>query len=137
MKKYLKLFLHRGLIFGGFGPIITCTIFLIISQFESINLSATEVFITIFSTYLLAFVHAGSSVFNQIEEWPLMKSVFFHFISLYLAYILCYTVNSWIEFSWITILIFTIIFVLIYLIIWLIVFIIIKQTTKEMNKKIA
>ena len=30
MNKYLKEFLHRGLIFGGFGPLVAGIVFLII-----------------------------------------------------------------------------------------------------------
>ena len=137
MNKYIKSFLYRGLIFGGFGPIITGLIFLFISKVEQISLSGIEVFIAIISTYLLAFVHAGASIFNQIEEWSLLKSTAFHLISLYVVYVLCYIVNSWIPFSWVAILIFTLGFILVYLIIWLTVVIIIKETTKQMNQKIA
>ena len=137
MNKYIKSFLYRGLIFGGFGPIITGIIFLFISKVEQISLSGIEVFIAIISTYLLAFVHAGASIFNQIEEWSLLKSTAFHLISLYVVYVLCYIVNSWIPFSWVAILIFTLGFILVYLIIWLTVVIIIKETTKQMNQKIA
>ena len=136
MKKYLKSFLRRGLIFGGFGPIITGVIFLIISLFSEVILSGCEVFIVVISTYLLAFIHAGASVFNQIEEWPLLKSTAIHLTTLYFAYIICYVVNSWIPFSWVAILIFTLIFVLTYLVIWLIVYIALKHATKQMNNKI-
>lgn len=137
MKKYIRSFLRRGLIFGGFGPIIAGIVFLCISIFEQVNLSGIDVFIAIISTYLLSFVHAGASVFNQIEEWSLLKSTAVHFITLYVVYVLCYIVNSWIPFSWVAILIFTLVFILIYLIVWLIVLTIIRHTTNEMNKKIA
>ena len=136
MNKYIKSFLHRGLVFGGFGPIITGIVFLFISLFDKFSLSGTEFFVVIFSTYLLAFVHAGASIFNQINEWPLLKMIAAHSITLYFAYVICYLVNSWIEFSWLGILFFTLIFALIYFVVWLVVYIIIKQTTKEMNKKI-
>ena len=81
MNKYLKAFLHRGLIFGGFGPIVVGIIYLILSMtLDSFSVSGKEMFFAIISTYLLAFVHAGASVFNQIEEWPVTKSMFFHFL---------------------------------------------------------
>ena len=136
MKKYIKSFLHRGLIFGGFGPIIVGIVFLIISILDKVSVTGTELFIMIFSTYLIAFVHAGASVFNQIKEWPLLKVITVHSITLYFAYIFCYLVNSWIEFSWLGILFFTLIFALTYLVVWMVVYIVIKQTTKQMNKKI-
>lgn len=137
MNKYLKSFLHRGLIFGGFGPIVTGIVYLILSYtIDDFTLSGKEMFSAIVSTYLLAFVQAGVSVFNQIEEWPLAKSLFCHFATLYFAYMLCYLVNSWIPFDWRVIAIFTAIFVALYFVIWLSVFFSIKAASKRMNSKL-
>ena len=49
----------------------------------NVALSGAEVLIAVLSTYVLAFVQAGSSVFNQIEEWGRAKSIGAHFISIY------------------------------------------------------
>ena len=136
MKKYLKSFLLRGLIFGGFGPIVVGIIYYIISLTTEFSLGGKEMLIAITSSYLLAFVHAGASVFNQIEEWSTLKGLGFHFLTLYLAYVSCYLVNSWIPFDWVVVLIFTLIFVVAYFIIWLIIYLIIKNTTNKMNKNI-
>lgn len=137
MSKYVKYFLHRGLIFGGFGPIILGVIYAIISYSHvDFSLSGKDVLIGIVSTYLLAFVQAGSSVFNQIEEWPLTKSLLCHFSSIYLAYVLCYIVNSWIPFDPMVIVVFSAIFAITYLIIWLTVYFIVKNTQKKLNSKI-
>ena len=137
MNKYLKAFLHRGLIFGGFGPIIVGVIYLIISLFtEGFSVSGKEMFFVIISTYLLAFVHAGASIFNQIDEWPITKSLFFHFSTLYLAYVLCYLFNDWIKFDFKIIMIFTAVFALIYFVIWAIVVISIKITEKRLNARL-
>ena len=134
MNKCVINFLHRGLIFGGFGPLVMGVVYLIISLcVEDFSLGGSEVFIAILSTYLLAFVHAGASVFNQIEEWPIAKSLFFHFGSLYLAYSLCYIVNAWIPFNIFALIIFTLIFVLAYFIIWGVVYICVKKTGKRLN----
>ena len=137
MNKYLKSFLFRGLVFGGFGPIITGIILGIISLFREVVLTGSEVFIVIISTNLLAFVHSGASVFNQIEDWPLSKSIFAHFTSLYFAYVLCYLVNSWLPFNWLDIIVFTLVFGVVYLMVWFIVYIIIKNTTNQMNKRLS
>lgn len=138
MNKYLKEFLHRGLMFGGFGPIITGIVYLILSYtLKDLSLSGVEVFIAIVSTYVLAFVHAGASIFNQIEEWPIMKSLLVNLVTLYVAYTSCYLINSWIPFDWTIILIFTAIFVAVYLAIWLVVYLSVKATTKRFNKKLG
>ncbi len=134
MKQYAKQFLQRGMAFGGFGPIIAGIIYLILSlTIQDFTLSGGEAFVAILSTYLLAFLQAGASVFNQIEEWPIAKSLLLHFLTIYIAYIGCYLVNSWIPFNPIVIVIFTAIFAVTYFVIWLTVFCIVKVTSKNMN----
>ena len=137
MKKYAKEFFHRGLLFGGFGPIIIAIIYLILQNtVTNFVLSGNEVFSAIISTYLLAFVHAGASVFNQIEEWSIMKSLLCHFGLLYVIYIACYLFNSWIPFDGNVILIFTAIFVAVYFVVWGIVYFSVRGTRRKMNAKL-
>ena len=131
MNKHLKNFLHRGLIFGGFGPIVVAIIALFVPP-----MSAKQMFVAIISTYLLAFLHAGASVFNQIEEWSMLKSLTCHFGLLYLAYVICYLVNTWIAFDVKTILIFTLIFAVIYFTVWIMVVTTIKLTSRKLNSKL-
>lgn len=137
MNKYVKEFLHRGLMFGGFGPIIFGIIVFIVSKTtENFILEAGEVFIGIVSIYLLAFVHAGASVFNQIEHWSIGKSLLCHLSTLYVAYCLCYVANTWIPFEPKILLIFTAIFMVIYFVVWGIVYFSIKATSKKFNAKL-
>lgn len=132
--RYVLQFLHRGMLFGGFGPIIAGIVYLCLScSIEGFALSGGEVLIAILSTYLLAFLQAGASVFNQIEHWPLAKSLFFHFSTVYVAYVGCYLLNSWIPFEPLVLLIFTLVFALTYAIIWLSVFLAIRATGKRLN----
>ena len=137
MNKYLKSFLHRGLIFGGFGPIILAVIYFIISKaVEGFSLNGTEILIGMISIYFLAFIQAGASVFNQIEGWSIAKSLLCHFSVLYIVYVLCYVINSWIPFSMYVILIFTLTFAVVYFITWISVFISIKIVKKRFNAKL-
>ena len=137
MNSYVKEFFKRGMAFGGFGPIIMGIIYAILEKsIVNFSLGGAEVFIAIISTYILAFVQAGASVFNQIEHWPLSKSLLFHFLSIYLAYVLCYTVNTWIPFEPKILLIFTAIFVISYLVIWFTVYLITKLVTKKLNSRL-
>ena len=137
MNKYLKEFLHRGLVFAGFGPIILGIVFLIISiTSDDFSINGGQIFLGIISTYAIAFVQAGASVFNQIEHWSLPKSLLFHFGSLYVVYFLAYVLNSWIPFEWGVIGIFTAIFVVVYFAVWITVYIIAKVTSKKLNKKL-
>lgn len=137
MNKHLKVFLYRGLIFGGFGPIVLGIIFFIIDKSVDLTLSGESVFIAIISTYLLAFIQAGASVFNQIEEWPLAKSALIHFTILFITYSAVYVLNSWIPFEPLMLLIFFFSFLIIYLIIWLTVYFSVKAHTKRLNLQLV
>ena len=137
MNIYVKRFLQRGMAFGGFGPIIAGIIYAVIdANTDNLVLTGVEVCIAIISTYALAFIQAGASVFNQIEHWSVPKSTLFHFGAIYIAYVGCYLINTWIPFEPIVIAIFTGIFAVTYLIIWSIVVITIKLTSKKLNKKL-
>jgi hypothetical protein len=137
MNNYTKEFLHRGSIFGGFGPIILGIVFCVLdATVDSFTLTGAQVLLGVVSTYLLAFVQAGASVFNQIEHWPLPKSLLCHFGMLYAAYSLCYLVNSWIPFEPMVLVIFTAIFVVGYFLIWGIVYLCVRAASRKMNEKI-
>ncbi len=137
MNSYLKNFLHRGLIFGGFGPIVAGIVFFILSfSVEGFSLTGIQVFCAIISTYILAFVQAGASVFNQIEHWPIAKSLLVHLSVLYVTYVSCYLLNSWIPFEPAVVAIFTAIFLVTYFLIWGIVYFSVKSATKKMNAKL-
>lgn len=137
MNKYLKEFLHRGLMFGGFGPIVAAIVFAILgATLDDFSIGCTEILLAVVSTYLLAFIHAGASVFNQIERWSIGKSLACHFGTLYAGYVLTYIVNSWIPFEPMVLVIFTAIFAVTYAVIWLTVFFISKSTEKKLNKSL-
>ena len=138
MNKYVKKFLHRGLMFSGFGPIVAGIVYLSIDlSGTALMLDGFDLFIGILSTYLLAFIQAGASVFNQIESWPLSRSLLFHLGSIYLAYVGAYLVNSWIPFEPIVLLIFTAAFLVTYFAIWLTVYFITRAVSKRMNERIS
>ncbi|MBE6733162.1 MAG: DUF3021 domain-containing protein [Ruminococcaceae bacterium] len=137
MNKYLKIFIHRGLIFGGFGPIIIGIIYAILQEkVDGFSLNGIQVLVAIVSIYLLAFVQAGASVFNQIESFSVPKSLFYHLSLLYLTYVACYLINNWIPFNLTVILIFTAIFLTIYFVIWITVFFSVKIVSKKLNAKL-
>ena len=130
-------FFLRGLLFGGFGPIIAGIVYLILHfTLKDLTLTGLQVFTVIVSTYLLAFIHAGASVFNQIESWPIAKSTLCHFGLLYIAYVLCYIINSWIPFEPLVLGIFTAIFAVGYAVIWLAVYVSIRVTVKQLNRSL-
>lgn len=139
MRAIWKAFLLRGMMFGGFGPIVLGVVYVCISTFGGVRLAlgASEVCLGIASTYLLAFVQAGATVFNQIEEWSVPRGLLCHFGTLYAAYVLCYLVNSWIPFDWRVLLFFTAVFVGIYLAVWLTVFFSVRSVGRRCNERLG
>ena len=138
MNIHVKNFLIRGLIFSGLGPVIAGLVFLILyccSVVENIN--AVEMFLTIVSAYILAFVAAGASVVYNVERFSIMKATVIHYVVLYLAYIMCYLINGWVKDNLMSILIFTIIFIVSYFTIWLATYFSIKTVSKRLNEKLA
>ena len=137
MNQYVRNYLQRGIAFGGFGPIVTGLV-LAIMQWSGVDvqLSGSDVLVAVVSTYVLAFVQAGSSVFNQVENWPLAKSMGIHFLSVYVVYVACYLLNRWLPFAWEMIVAFTLVFVAVYLAIWLTVYLIVRKTSQKLNQSI-
>ena len=124
--------------FGGFGPIVAGIVYAILERTVSnFSLSGTQVLLAIISTYMIAFVQAGASVFNQIDEWPLPKSLLCHFVSLYAVYVIGYLINTWIPFQAEVVLIFTGIFVAVYFAVWVTVYLIVKATSRQLNEKLG
>ena len=137
-KSYVKEYFLRGFMFAGLGPIVAGIVHLILEMNNTkIELNGYQVFSAIVTTYIIAFVHAGSSVFSRIESWSIVKQMLFQFVSIYLVYTIGYLINSWIPLKLEVILIYTGCFVLGFLLIWLIVYLITKSTAGKMNEKLV
>ena len=123
--------------FSGFGPIVFGIIVLCISYFDSVAVhSARNIFMGIVTTYTIAFVQAGVTVFNQIEHWSVPKSMLCHFGLLYVVYSLSYIANSWIPFKAEVLVTFTVIFAVVFFVIWGIVYLCVRSTSKKINEKL-
>lgn len=130
-------FLLRGLMFGGFGPVVLGIVYLILHHtLENLTLTGDEVFLGIVSTYLLAFIHAGSGVFHRIESWSPCKSCLCQMSLMYAAYVLCYVLNDWLPFDPLAIAVFTAIFVGGYGVICLIVYLSVHAAAKRLNQSL-
>ncbi|MBQ7289238.1 MAG: DUF3021 family protein [Clostridia bacterium] len=103
---------------------------------ENFSLNGTQILVAIISIYLLAFVQAGASVFNQIESFSVPKALLCHLSVLYVAYAACYLVNNWIPFNPTVLLIFTAIFLVVYFVVWVIVYVSVKTASKKLNVKL-
>lgn len=135
MKKFLKEFLFRGLICASGGPIVLAIIYGILGATGAAEeIPATEVCLGIVTITLLAFIAAGMTAIYQMEQLPLPMMILLHGGGLYIAYILTYLINGWLQNSLIPILVFTGIFVAGYALVWLMIYFIEKAKADKLNK---
>ena len=135
MKKFLKEFLFRGLICAAGGPLVLAVIYGILGAAGAAEtIPATEVSMGIVTITLLAFIAAGMTAIYQVERLPLATMILLHGGALYIAYILTYLMNGWLQKSLIPILVFTGIFLAGYALIWLIIYCIEKAKADKLNK---
>ena len=135
MKKFLKEFLLRGLICAGSGPIILAIIYGVLGATGTAEaFSPKEVCLGIITITLLAFTAAGMTAIYQMEQLPLPLAILLHGGALYVAYILTYLINGWLQKGLIPVLVFTGIFLAGYAIVWLIIYLSRKAHTEKLNK---
>lgn len=135
MKKFLKEFLLRGLLCASGGSIVLAIVYGILGATGSVEtFSPYEVCTGILTITLLAFIAAGMTAVYQMEQLPLPIMILLHGGALYIAYILTYLINGWLQNSLVPILIFTAIFLVSYALIWLIIYLIEKAKTEKLNK---
>lgn len=134
--KYWKLFLLRGLVAMGFGPIVLAIVYAILG-FSGVceSVSVREMTVGILSITALAFLCGVATQVFQIEELPLSKAITFHGFTLYIAYAIVYITNGWLEDGLVPFLAFTGIFVVVYALIWLFIYIFTKKSTDKLTKK--
>ena len=135
MKKFWKEFLLRGLICASGGPIVLAILYSILGATGAVEtFSPREVCLGILTITLLAFIAAGMTAIYQMEQLPLPIMILLHGGALYIAYILTYLINGWLQNSLIPVLIFTGIFVAGYALIWFIIYCIEKAKAEKLNK---
>ena len=137
MKKLTKEFLFRGLMCGGFGPLVYAIIMFILYFCKvNTNVDGLILFKGVISTYLMAFVIAGASILWQIDKLGLAIAIPTHGGLLYICYFLTYINNGWLESNLKVIGVFTLVFVLGYMLVWLIIYLVEKNLAKRLNKSL-
>ena len=135
MKKFWKEFFLRGLLCASGGPIVLAIIYGILGATDTVvQLTTNEVCLGILTITLLAFIVAGMTAIYQMEQLPLPIMILLHGAALYIAYILTYLINGWLQQHLIPILVFTGIFIAGYAVIWLIVYWVERAKTEKLNK---
>lgn len=130
MKRYILVFLRRGLAAMGFGPMVLAVLYLLLPV-EA--LTAREVSLGIFSLSALAFLAGGLNVLYQIERLPLMAAIGIHGGVLYAGYLATYLLNGWLDWGRLPVLVFTAIFAVGYLAIWAVIYAIMRRSTARVN----
>lgn len=137
MKRFVLVFLRRGLFAAGIGPIVLAILYMILKFSSSVaTLSVNQVCIGIFSLTALAFIAGGMNAIYQIERLPLMTAILIHGCVLYISYLGTYLLNDWLDFGVIPIIVFSAIFIVGYIVIWTVIYSIIKSRTAKLNKMI-
>ncbi len=134
MRKYVKEFCCRGLMWGAWGgPVILAVVWMCLHKAGVIeNLTVNEAVLGIFTTAVMGFLAAGVSVVYAIESLPKAFAGLIQGVVLYADYLGFYLLNGWISAN--KIWIFTIIFVVGFLVIWLFIYIPIRIKVSRMNK---
>ena len=128
-------FFLRGLLCASGGPLVLAVIYGILGITGAVEtITPGEVCAGILTITLLAFVVAGMTAIYQMEQLPLPMMILLHGGALYIAYILTYLINGWLQNSLIPILVFTGIFLAGYALIWLIIYFIEKAKAENLNK---
>ena len=135
MKKFWKEFLFRGLICAAGGPVVLAIVYGILGATGTAQAVPTlEVCRGILTITLLAFAAAGMTAVYQQEQLPLGIMILLHGGALYIAYILIYLINGWLENALIPILVFTGIFLVGYALIWSIIYCIERTKIQKLNR---
>lgn len=135
MKKFWKDFLLRGLICAAGGPLVLAIVYGILSATKTVEIVSTgEVCTALFTIIALAFIAAGMTAIYQMEQLPLPIMILLHGGALYIAYLITYLLNGWLQNQFIPILVFTGIFLAGYAIIWLIIYFVEKAKAEKLNK---
>ena len=135
MKQFWKEFLLRGLICASGGPVVLAIIYGIMGAAGTVKpFSPREVCLGIITITLLAFIAAGMTAIYRMEQLPLPIMILLHGGGLYIAYILTYLINGWLQSSLVPILVFTGIFAAGYALIWLIIYLVEKAKADKLNK---
>ena len=133
MKKFLKQFCLRGMMYAWGGPVISAVVWLCLEAAgaESV-LPVRRVVVAILSTTFMAFIASGISVVYQMENLPKPVAALIQAAVLYVNYLGIYLLNGGVPAGEIGR--FTIIFVIIFAVIWFLTYLPIRIKVNKMNR---
>ncbi len=135
MKKHVKNFCIRGMLFAWGGPVIMAVVWLCLKKAGFVEiLTVAQVVLGILSTTIMAFIAAGVSIVYQIETLPKSIAALIQMAVLYIDYMGIYILNGWLPVEKVGI--FTLIFIAGFAVIWSIIYISIRMKVKRINQKL-
>ena len=135
MKDFVKVFLKRGFMFCGGGPLIIAIIYIIMSANGTVEtLSVNRVITEIISSLILAFIAAGISAVYTVEKLPYSTAGLIQGSVLLADYLIIYLLNGWIPFKWQAIALFIAIFLAIFIFICMIIYFMVRAKIKKLNE---
>ncbi len=137
MKQFIKVFLHRGALFCGLGPVIMAIVYIFLSASGVVETVAVSTLIReIFTSTLMAFIAAGISAVYTVDRLALPVAGLIQGSVLFADYLIIYLLNGWIPFKWQAIALFTAIFLAVFLTICLIIYLSVRAKIKKLNEQI-
>lgn len=136
MKKYIKDFCMRGMMFAWSGPVILAIVWMCLQGAGVVaDLTVNEAALGILSTTVMAFIAAGISIVYQIENLPKAFAGLLQAAVLYIDYLGFYLLNGWIPLNQIWF--FTVIFAVGFAVIWFSIYIPIRIKVNKMNQMLG
>lgn len=133
MNRHVKEFLRRGMLFCWGGPAVVALVWLCLDRAGQLTvLTVGEAALGVFSSLVLAFVAAGITVVNGIEQLPRPIAALIQLAVLYVDYLAVYLLNGWIKGE--AVLLFTVIFVVCFGAIWGGVYLAVRRSVAKMNR---
>ena len=124
----------RGLVACGFGPAALAIIYFALYKSGAVEtLPIPEICVGILSISALAFICGGMTAIYQTEKLHIIAAIMLHGGVLYVAYLVTYLINNWLEDGLIPFLVFSGIFVVVYAIIWVMIYAINRKRIAKIN----
>ena len=142
----LKKAVLRGLLGMPLGVFISTTIGLIYSLVygELMVIPPVDGAITPLKAYaiqyivsmVIGFVFAFGSAIFEVDRWSIAKQTVMHFLLTSIVFLPCSIMARWVDFNFISVLVYFIIFIIIYIAIWFIQYFSWKNKIIKLNRKL-
>ena len=134
----MKVFLHRGALFCGLGPVIAAVVYIFLSASGTVTSITVSTYIReVFTATLMAFIAAGISAVYTVEKLALPLAGLIQGAVLLLDYLSIYLLNGWLTPSLPVIVIFVAAFVAAFAAIWLLVYWCVQRQIKKLNERLG